>query len=99
MEEKVISQREKIHWLDVGDGNNKSFHRAAKVREVQNSIREIKRLDGSVADNQEDIKKEAVGHFYNFLTHIPTEYSGASIEELKSLLNYECSEGDRSMLM
>lgn len=99
LEEKVISQRAKIHWLDVGDGNNTSFHRAAKVREVQNSISEIKRLDGSVADNQEDIKKEAVDHFYNFLTHVPTEYSGASIEELKSLLNYECSEGDRSMLM
>lgn len=39
LEEKVISQRAKIHWLDVGDGNNKNFHRAAKVREIRNSIR------------------------------------------------------------
>ncbi|KAF8116345.1 hypothetical protein N665_0019s0025 [Sinapis alba] len=70
LEERVISQRAKIFWLEVGDGNNKSFHRAAKVREVRNSIREIKRLDGSVADNQEDIKKEAVDLFYNFLAHV-----------------------------
>lgn len=34
LEEKVISQRAKVHWLEVGDGNNKSFHRAAKIREI-----------------------------------------------------------------
>lgn len=78
-EEKVLSQRSKIHWLDVGDGNNKSFHRAVKVREVRNSIREIKRANGSIADNQEDIKSEAVNHFSSFLTHIPPDYSGVSV--------------------
>lgn len=98
IEEKVISQRAKVHWLDVGDGNNKSFHRAARVREVRNSIREIKRADGTIADNQEDIKEEAVNHFRNFLTHSPEDYEGARLEELKSLLEYECSEEDRSML-
>lgn len=99
LEEKVISQRAKIHWLDVGDGNNMSFHRAAKVREVRNAIREIKRLDGSVVDNQEDIKKEAVEHFHNFLTHVLADYRGVNVEELKALLNYDCSEEDRSMLL
>lgn len=98
LEERVINQRAKIHWLEVGDGNNKSYHRAAKVREVRNSIREIKRLDGSIADTQEDIKKEAVDHFYNFLTHTPLDFREASVEELKLILNYECSEEDRSML-
>lgn len=66
LEEKVLSQRAKLHWLDVGDGNNKNFHRAAKVREIRNSIRELKRADGTIADNQEDIKQEAVDHFSNF---------------------------------
>ena len=98
LEEKVMSQRAKIHWLEVRDGNNKSFHRAAKVREIRNSIREIKRVDGSIADTQEDIKKEAVDHFYNFLNHVPLDYKEASVEELKSILNYECSEEDKSML-
>ncbi|XP_056863946.1 uncharacterized protein LOC130511120 [Raphanus sativus] len=99
IEEKVISQRAKIFWLEVGDGNNKSFHRAAKVREIRNAIREIKRSDGSVADNQEDIKKEAVDHFHKFLTHNPEDYEGARLEDLKTLLNYDCSESDRSMLI
>lgn len=39
LEEKVISQRAKVHLLEVGDGNNKSFYRAAKVREIRNSIK------------------------------------------------------------
>lgn len=99
LEEKVISQRAKIHWLELGDGNNKSFHRAVKVREIRNAIREIKRPDGSVADTQEEIKYEAVEHFHKFLTHIPSEYKGVNEEEMKDLLNYECSENDRSMLM
>lgn len=99
LEERVISQRAKIHWLDVGDGNNKNFHRAAKVTEIRNSIREIKRLDGSVADSQEEIKKEAVDHFYNFLAHVPTDLREVNLEELKELLNYECTEEDRCMLI
>ena len=99
IEEKVLSQRAKVHWLDVGDGNNKSFHRAAKVREIMNSIRDIKRADGSTADTQEEIKKEAVDHFQSFLTYIPDDFEGVEIEELESLLDYECSEVDMSMLI
>lgn len=99
LEEKVISQRAKVHWLEVGDGNNKSFHRAATVREVRNSIREIKRLDGTIADNQDDIKQEAVDHFFTFLTHVPEDFREVNVEELKVLLNYECTEEDRNMLM
>lgn len=98
LEERVMSQRAKIHWLEVGDGNNSSFHKAATVREIRNSIREIKRSDGSIADNQEDIKKEAVDHFYNFLNHVPVDYQEASVEDLKMLLNYNCSDEDRNML-
>lgn len=99
LEEKVLSQRAKIHWLSYGDGNNKVYHRAAKVREIRNSIREIKRMDGSIAENQEDIKQDAVDHFYKFLTLIPSEFTGVRVDELKLLLNFECSEADRSLLM
>ena len=99
VEERVISQKAKVHWLSVGDGNNKNFHQAAKMREVRNAIREIRRLDGSVAESQEDIKKEAVDHFRNFLTHIPSDYREVPRDELKLLLNYECSEEDGRMLI
>lgn len=99
LEEKVLSQRAKIHWLGVGDGNNTTFHRAAKVREVRNSIREIKKGDGTTAVTQEDIKAEAVDYFQNFLTHIPSDYCGVSSVVLKDLLNFDCSEENRNMLV
>ena len=34
LEEKILSKKAKVHWLGIGDGNNKQFHQAAKVREV-----------------------------------------------------------------
>lgn len=99
LEEKVLSQRAKIHWLVMGDGNNKTFHRAAQVREIRNSIREIKREDGFLADNQEEIKKEAVDYFCKFMTHSPSTFSGATVEDLRDLLKYDCSESDGNMLI
>lgn len=32
-------------------------------------------------------------------SHFPADYEGARLEDLKSLLNYECSEDDRNMLL
>lgn len=59
LEEEFLKQRSKLHWLDVGDGNNKDFHSAIKIREVRNSIREIVRADGTIAKMDDDIKEEA----------------------------------------
>lgn len=32
LEEEYMKQRSKLHWLDVGDGNNSAFHCPAKIR-------------------------------------------------------------------
>lgn len=36
LEEKVLRQKSKMKWLDVGDKNNKAFHRGETAREVVN---------------------------------------------------------------
>lgn len=41
LEEKFYKQRSKIHWLAIGDRNNKTFYQGIKTREAQNTIREI----------------------------------------------------------
>lgn len=56
----------KLHWLKVGDKNNKAFHNAAKVRETRNAIREIKCADGNIVSSQEEIKKELKDFFMTF---------------------------------
>lgn len=41
LEEKFLGQISKLHWLNVGDKNNRYFHQASKIREVGNAIREV----------------------------------------------------------
>jgi len=98
LEEKFLKQRSKLHWLDIGDRNNKAFHRAVVAREAQNSIREIICHDGSVASQEEKIKTEAEHHFREFLQLIPNDFEGIAVEELQDLLPYRCSDSDKEML-
>lgn len=51
----MLKQKSKMHWLDVGDKNNKKFHRGAIAREVVNSIKEIECTDGEVVRLPEQI--------------------------------------------
>lgn len=99
IEEKVLKQRSKLHWLQVGDKNNKAFHNAAKIRETRNAIREIKCSDGRVVTNQEEIKKEAERFFTEFLTYEPRGIEGKSIEEIQSFLPFRCNEEERGNLI
>lgn len=73
------------------------FHNAVKIREIQNSIREILCEDGTVVKG-ENVKQEAERFFHDFLNYSPPEYEGTTREKLEELLKFKCSEGDRSML-
>lgn len=63
LEEKYLKQKSKLHWLNIGDKNNKSFHRAVTSREARNSIHEIQRQDGTIATKSDEIKTEAERFF------------------------------------
>ena len=98
IEEKVLKQRSKLHWLQVGDHNNKAFHNAAKVREVRNGIREIKCPNGRVVSSQDEIKTEAERFFKEFLTTEPSDIRSKTVEELQEILPFRCSNEERSLL-
>lgn len=98
LEEEVLKQRSKVHWLDVGDGNNHYFHNSAKIREVRNAIHEVQREDGSIAQTEDEIKKEAESFFADFMRKQPEEFEGASVEELTELLDFRCSAPDSDKL-
>ena len=99
LEEEFLKQRAKLHWLEVGDQNNRTFHNAIKARQAQNNIREIRRLDGSIAATQAEIKIEAERFFSDFLNFKPTNYQGATEEELEELIDFRCTSADCNMLM
>lgn len=98
LEEEFLKQKAKLHWLDIGDKNNKTFHRAIKTRQAQNMISEIRCSSGVVVKKHEEIKKEAEEFFSNFLNHIPESYKGVTEEELQDLLQFRCSIEDCSCL-
>lgn len=98
LKEEFLKQKAKLHWLDIGDKNNKTFHRDIKTRQAQNMISEIRCSNGVVVKKHEEIKKEAEGFFSNFLNHIPESYKGVTEEELQDLLQFRCSIEDCSCL-
>ena len=99
LEEKYLKQKSKLHWLKIGDRNNKAYHRAVSTREAQNSIREIQRQDGSVTTQVEEIKVEAERFFREFLQLIPNDFEGCTVNVLQELLPYRCTEEDKVMLI
>ena len=99
LEEWFLKQKAKLHWLEVGDQNNKTFHNAVGSRQAQNTIREIRCQDGRIVTKQLEVKEEAVRFFSEFLNQIPESYVGTTTtEELKKLLEFRCSDEDCSML-
>lgn len=96
MEEKILKQRSKLHWLQVVD---RVFHNAEKVREVRNAIKEIICPSGLVATSQQDIKDEAERFFKEFLTLRPANIQSTTVAELQEILPFRCNEEERSSLI
>lgn len=99
IEEGFLKQKSKMHWLDVGDKNNKFFYNAVQNRTAKNSLWEIYRHDGTVFSEQEDIKREAVIFFEDFLTEEPADYEGMSVEQLQDLMGFRCTTSDTTQLL
>lgn len=92
LEEEFFKQKSKLHWLQVGDQNNKIFHNAVKVREARNTIREVQCSDGAIVSSHEEIKHEAERFIKDFLTLKPSDFMGVTVERLQSLLEFRCTE-------
>ena len=99
IEEKVLSQRAKMHWLNIGDGNNTSFHNSIMITAAKNSIREIHMEDGTLVSTQEEIKTEAVSYFQGFLAKQVEGQHGMEVDELRTLLNFQFEVADREILL
>lgn len=98
LEEIYLKQKAKLHWLAVGDRNNSYFHKTCKTRRMRNSIREIVNSNGETLKNGEEIKHEAEVFFKTFLTHKHADYRRISVEELRVVLDFRCSETDQDQL-
>ncbi|XP_019087435.1 PREDICTED: uncharacterized protein LOC109127299 [Camelina sativa] len=98
IEERYLKQKAKLHWLKVGDQNNKAFHTAATIRESCNSIREIQCDDGRVVTTQNQLKQETANYFQGFLNLRPEHYTSWSQEDLEAVLDFKCAASDKCLL-
>lgn len=98
LEEDFLKQRSKLHWLDVGDQNNKTFHNSIKTRQAQNTLREIRCQDGRILKIHQEFKVEAESFFSEVLNKFPARFQAASVEELKELIDFQCTSADCSLL-
>lgn len=99
LEESFLKQKSKLHWLNVGDRNNKYFHNVVTERASKNAIKEILNSDGTQLTGTEEIKAEAVRFFSEFMNLNPLEYTCISVEQLQELLSFRCSELDGECLI
>lgn len=76
LEEEYLKQKAKLHWLDSGDKNNKTFYRAIKTRQAQNMIREIRCTYGRVVTKHSEIKQEAENFFFRISKSQARELQG-----------------------
>jgi len=50
-------QRSRIRWLSAGDKNTRFFHLRASLRRKKNKISKLKRPDGQVTEDADEISK------------------------------------------
>lgn len=99
LEENFLKQRSKLHWLHVGDKNNKIFYNAIKERTTYNAIHEVTDPNGFCLRNMEDIKIEGVRFFSDLLSHTPLEFTGISLDNLQTLIPYRCTTQEQGLLL
>lgn len=98
LEERFLKQKSKLHWLQVGDRNNKYFHNSVKERQTNNAIYEILNPQGISLTSTADIKGEATRFFSELLNHQPDDFLGCSVERLQELLPFRCSVQQQELL-
>lgn len=66
IEDQLISQRAKINWIKLDDGNNAFFHASMKSKQQMNHIKSLKNKDGIILTTHHELEDEIL-HFYGEL--------------------------------
>jgi hypothetical protein len=70
-EEIMARQRSRVDWLREGDRNTAFFHSRASARRRTNKINFMARYDGSITENQDEIKGMVQSFYDNLFTTQP----------------------------
>ncbi|XP_042479724.1 uncharacterized protein LOC122060674 [Macadamia integrifolia] len=85
--EKIWAKKVRIRWLKVGDRNSKYFHLSVKMRRNKNTIRVLKRPDGTMVEGQNQIGEYIVDFFERFHKEAPIETHADLLDNIPKVLN------------
>jgi hypothetical protein len=68
-------QRAHVKWLQSGDKNTTFFHAFASERRKRNTIKRLKKDDGSWVEGQEQLKEYVAAYFFNLFSSTAEQYS------------------------
>ncbi|XP_042477700.1 uncharacterized protein LOC122059065 [Macadamia integrifolia] len=66
MHEKLWAEKARCNWAKLGDRNSKFFHLSVKVRRIKNSIRALKKQDGTMVSEPLQMAEYVSFFFENF---------------------------------
>ncbi|XP_042487610.1 uncharacterized protein LOC122067831 [Macadamia integrifolia] len=85
--EKMWAEKARIRWLKFGDRNSKFFHLSTKMRRNKNTIRSLKKHDGSMVDDPIQIGNYIVDFYENFHKVTPTVQHEELLDNIPLILN------------
>lgn len=66
-EEKILSQKAKMDWLQLGDYNNKHFHAIVNQKNKQKSLLRIESQTGEHLTDFQDLEKKIMSFYGNLV--------------------------------
>ncbi|KAK1258432.1 hypothetical protein QJS04_geneDACA006635 [Acorus gramineus] len=66
-EESFIRQKSRQNSIQLGDSNLAFFYAALASRKARNTLREVKKPDGTLSDNPDDVRAETINLFSQLL--------------------------------
>lgn len=97
-EEKFYRQKSRVRWNCLGDRDTAFYHKYAVQRAHINHIHFLRDEDDRLIGTSEEIKAHAVDFFESILGSADAIDSPCSVDSLRNLLPFRCSEEQRLVL-
>ncbi|XP_042483480.1 uncharacterized protein LOC122063840, partial [Macadamia integrifolia] len=85
--EKLWAEKARNRWLSQGDRNSRFFHLSAKIRRVKNSIRSLKKTDGTITSSMDDLAIHVEEYYKAIYKASPTLDHGSLLDCIPHILD------------
>ncbi|XP_058726489.1 uncharacterized protein LOC131597842 [Vicia villosa] len=82
-EERMLMQKSKVTWLQLGDSNNAYFHALVKEKNRQKDIYSLIALDGRILSTHDQIEDEILDFYTTLVGNKATELKGIDITAIR----------------